>query len=328
MKITNLTDIPLALAVWLAHDEYDLILDNNYISATRLMKPIRQIVLPSRVPLQERQADIADFIASTLGHSLHDSIEKAWVTGYAASLRKLGYPKNVIEAVMINPTPEQLKANPNGIPVYLEQRGIREIKVNGVTYKVGGKFDMVIEGIVHDNKSTTAYTWTAGTKDDDYRLQMSIYRWLHPDKITEDFGRINFIFTDWQRFLAKNNPNYPQSRLEQKEIALMSMDEIENWIHTKLAAIQRYTDAPEPKVPFCTNEELWMSDPRYKYFSDPAKAQVAGARSTKNFDTLVEANAFMAEKGKGVVVTIPGEPKRCGYCDAYEICTQTNKAVL
>lgn len=328
MKITNLSNVPLALAVWLAHDEYDYVLDNGYISATRLMKPLRHIILPSRVPLEERQADIADFIATTLGHSLHDSIEKAWTNGHKLALKKLGYPQAAIDAVLINPTPEQLKANPNCIPVYLEQRGVREIKVNGVVYKIGGKFDMVLEGLVQDFKSTTAYSWTTGTKDDDYRLQMSIYRWIHPDKITEDFGRINFIFTDWVKFMARSNPNYPQSRLEYKDIDLMSMDETEQWIHNKLAAIQRYSNVVEKDLPYCTNEELWLSDPRYKYFSDPLKAQVPGARSTKNFDTLAEANAFMSEKGKGTVVTVPGEAKRCGYCDSYDICTQPNKAVL
>ena len=55
---------------------------------------------------------------------------------------------------------------------------------------------------------------------------------------------------------------------------------------------------------------------------DPAKANDPAARSTKNFDNLAEANAFKAEKGKGVVVTKLGEPKACEYCPAFDICKQ------
>ena len=92
MIITNTSGIPLSLAVWCVHDEYDYINEPNYISVTKLMKPVRQLILPGRVPMEERIADAADYISSALGHSLHDSIEKAWVKGHRHNLKKLGYP--------------------------------------------------------------------------------------------------------------------------------------------------------------------------------------------------------------------------------------------
>lgn len=322
--ITNKGDIPLALAVWLLHDEYDYIDEPNYISVTGLMKPIRHIVLPSRVPPEKRESDVEDYISRALGHSLHDSIEKAWTKGAARSLRLLGHPKSVIERVLVNPTPEELAGTKNPIPVYLEQRSFRKITVGGITYTIGGKFDMVAEGIVHDNKSTTAYTWLYGGKDDDYRLQGSLYRWLNPDKITEDFIRINFIFTDWQKAQAKQNPNYPQKRLEYKDIPLMTLEETERWIRKKLEQVARFKDSPEAEIPECTDEELWRSAPQYKYYADPLKTS---GRSTKNFDSPLEAKKFMmVEKGgKGVIITIPGEVKRCSYCEAFPICSQKDK---
>ena len=49
-------------------------------------------------------------------------------------------------------------------------------------------------------------------------------------------------------------------------------------------------------------------------------------RSTKNFDSMAEAKAHLSEKGhKGVIKIIPGEVKRCGYCAAYDICTQKDE---
>lgn len=321
MKITNDSDMPLALAVWAVDDNYDYINAENYISATKLMKPVRHIVLPSRVPPEEIVEDVQDYVSRAMGHSLHDSIEKAWINNYSKNLFKLGYPVDVIKRVLINPKKEELK--PDSIPVYLEQRCIKEITVDGVTYKIGGKYDMVAEGIVHDNKSTTAYTWMYGGKDDDYKLQGSLYRWLQPDVITEDFIRVCFIFTDWQKAMAKSSPNYPQKRALYKDIPLMSYEETEEWVINKIRQIMKYKDAPEDKIPECTNEELWLSDPVYKYYSDPTKTT---GRSTKNFESAKEARAFMIEKGgKGVLITTPGQAKRCGYCSAFPICTQKDK---
>ena len=323
MKITNNFNISLSLAVWLLHDEYDYVNEPNYISVTTLMKPLRHIILPRRIPRELVETDVSDFIARALGHSLHDSIEKAWVKGYRRILSLLGYPEAVIDRIRINPTPEELAATPNAIPIYLEQRAKKTVTVNGMTWTVGGKFDMVAEGIVHDNKSTSAYTWVYGGRDEEHQQQGSLYRWLNPDKITEDFIRINYIFTDWQKSQAKQNPNYPQKRVESKDIVLLSEAEVQRWVEWKLQLVMKYWDAPERDIPNCTDEELWMSDPKFKYYADAAKTS---GRSTKNFDSLLEANAFKAEKGnKGIIITVPGEPKRCDYCDAFPLCTQKDK---
>ena len=48
MKFTNKNNIPLSLAVWLVTDEYDYVDKPNYISATSLLKPTRQLVLSKR----------------------------------------------------------------------------------------------------------------------------------------------------------------------------------------------------------------------------------------------------------------------------------------
>lgn len=323
--ITNKTEISLPLAVWLLHDDYDYVKGvEKYISATTLMKPTRHIILPKRIDPSTVEVDVGDFVARSMGHALHDSIEKAWTSGgYCRSLKLLGYPQEVIDRIRVNPTDVDWMLNTKMIPVYLEQRLIREF--NGWT--IGGKPDLIAEGIIQDQKSTSAFTWTHGTKDDDYRLQMSIYRWLDDaqevPKITEDYGIINFIFTDWQKMQAKSNPNYPQKRVESKEISLLSLRETEDWIKWKLTQIELYGNSPENAIPDCTDEELWRSDPVFKFYADPSK--IAG-RSTKNFDNLADARSFQADKGgKGIIKTVPGEPKRCGYCEAYAVCTQKDR---
>lgn len=321
MKITNNHNVSLPLAVWLMHDEYDYVNEKKYISATTLLKPLKHIVMAHRVDKSKLSMDIMDLVATSMGSGLHGSIEKAWYEGHQQALTKLGYPKKVVESVVINPTEEDFAKNPDIIPVYIEQRATK--KIGGWT--IGGKFDIVTEGLLQDVKSTSTYTWTNGGRDDEHQMQGSIYRWLHDTKITEDIIRINYIFTDWQKALAKPESNYPQHRVMHKDIPLLSYKATEEWIKRKLELIDRYWDAPESEIPECTDEELWKTDPVYKYFSDVEKAKEPGARSTKNFTDLTDARKFMADKGKGTIVVVPGEVKRCNYCPVATICKQRER---
>ena len=321
--VTNLHNVPLALAVWLLADDYDYVNEPNYISATTLLKPLRHIILPRRVPHEMRvAADVSDFLARRMGQSLHNSIEHAWINKYAQSLKLLGYPDHVIKNVVINPTPEALQENKEIIPIYLERRDMKKIG----KWLIGGKFDLVAEGRVMDFKSTSTYVWTRGVRDDEHILQGSIYRLIHPEIITEDTMEIAYIFKDWSKALALNNPAYPQRPMLSKSLDLMSLEDTENWIKRKLALVEQFWDAPEKDIPECTNEELWLGEPKFKYYGDPEKAKDPNARSTKNFDSLSEANKYKAEKGKGIVITAFGSPKRCKeYCDAFPICTQKDR---
>ena len=117
MKITNNHDVSLALAVWLLHDEYDYVDNPKYLSATTLLKPIKQIVMKHRVDFSDQSIDVMDFVSTSMGTGLHDSIEKAWKLGHKTALKKLGYPQRVIDAVVINPTKADFAANPDLIPI-------------------------------------------------------------------------------------------------------------------------------------------------------------------------------------------------------------------
>lgn len=322
-SITNNTGVSLAMAVWAVHDDYDYSKIENYISATSLMKPLRQVVLRARIDWsQQEPEDVTDYLSRAMGNSIHDSIEKAWVKGYRTNLKKLGYPQSVIDRVLVNPTDEELDNHPDPIPIYIEQRSLKTLVVMGKPWIIGGKFDMVSEGIVQDFKTTSAFTWAYGGRNDEHALQGSIYQWLNPEKIREDFIRINYLFTDWQKYMARQNPNYPQHRVEFKDIPLLGIPATEAWLVDKLTNVMHYWNAPENQIPLCTDEELWMSDPVHKFYAKPETAQ-AGGRCTKKFDSLPEARAHMAAKGgTGIIITDRGEPKRCDYCDVFSQCSQ------
>lgn len=317
MKFTNKTNIPLSLAVWLATDEYDYVDKPNYISATSLLKPIRQLVLSKRTGAStEASVDIGSRVASQKGTALHNAIEKAWLTNVQGALESLGYPKRVREAVVINPT--EAEVHSDMIPVWLEQR--MEKDFNG--WLIGGKFDMVVEYQLRDTKTTGTYTYINKIHDEKFRMQGSIYRWLNPNKIKHDTMCIDYIFDGWSANLAKNNPSYPQSPLLEYPLQLKSVQETERFIANKLREIEKYMDAPESDIPECGDEDLWRSDPAYKYYKNPQKM----SRSTKNFDNPHDAHLRLAEDGGvGIVVTVPGEVKACKTCSAFNACTQKDR---
>lgn len=312
-RLTNITGISLPLAVWLAADDYDFSsIGRKAISATTFLKPVRQILLRERLtPETKTTPDVADYIASRLGHSIHDGIERAWIQHYAKAMKLLGYPQDLIDRIEVNPE----NPDPKKIQVWLEQRVEREF----MGYIISGKFDMVLDGELQDNKSTSVYTYILGSKDDDYRAQGSLYRWLNPTRITKDHMNIQFIFTDWSRAQARANPSYPQQRVLEHRVELMSLKETEAWMRKKILELEAAADLEEGDIPHCSDKDLWRGETVYKYFSDPTKTD---GRATKNFDDPKEAAAFRAEKGKGVIITVPGKVKACGYCPAFPICSQ------
>lgn len=311
---TNLTNVPLSLAVYLATDHYDS--DPSAISATALIRPIRQLVLAPRVPVDMRATDVLQLVKSRIGTAIHDGIEKAWVGGhYREAMQRLGYSQSIIDKVVINPDPDNLP--PGAIPVYMEQRMYRELD----GYKISGKYDFIAEGKLEDFKSTSTYTWVKGMKDDDHQLQGSIYRWLGPKIITEEYMVIQYIFTDWKKGLA-TNPAYPQRPVEPKKIPLLSLDDTEAYIRDRLQLINRYRKAPDEEIPRCSEKDLWRDEPVFKYYKNPAKL----TRSTKNFDTMKEALVRLAEDGNvGIVLEKPGEVRACKWCPAFHACAQKDE---
>jgi len=308
MKITNKHNIDLPMAMFLVNDDYDLIKENNYISVTGLLKPIKAIILNSRI--EASAPDVLDFVASRVGTSIHNYFEAAWLNGkHIINMKKLGYPDNIINKIKINPN----NPDKNDFPVYLEQRVIKTIH----GYKIGGKYDLILENTIHDVKSVKAFS-VMKNDTTDYKLQMSIYKWLNQDKVTENFGKILFLVTDFKQFEADAKPNYPQLPILTKKIPLMSIEETEAWINNKLHAIESLIDADQSLLPDCTNKELWQDPTKYAYFKNPT-----GKRATKVFDTADLANIkLMSDGSVGKIEVRPGKPKRCNYCSVKESCHQ------
>ena len=315
MYYTNHKDISLLMAVWAAKETYVPSTEANSISATTIIRPIKPLILTPRVPITEETIpDISNNISSRMGNGIHDSIEKAWKESYKESMRMLGYPEKTIEKIIINPTDEQLSENI--IPVYIEERFHRRFG----KYTISGKVDFIIDGRLHDVKTTSVMSYTKGRKDKAYSLQGSIYRWLRPDLIYDDHIYIQFLFTDWNGMLSKSQKDYPKQRFIEHKVPLLSIDETTHYIRSKLLNLEKYKDAPQHEIPECADEDLWRSEPVFKFYANPAKT----AKATRNFTSMAEAQAYKSSSGavNGIIKTIKSEPKACLYCPAYTICEQ------
>ena len=168
MKLTNEDNYSLSIAVWLTADFYD---HNRHpgklhLSATRLLKPIKQLILGARAFSDdsiETSRDLRDNIPSHMGTALHASVERAWIHKHRDALLALGYPEDTVKKIRINPPIEDAQ-NPNIIPIFIEQRFEKEI--DGVI--IDGQPDFIGQGILEDFKSTGVYGYIKGNNDDQY----------------------------------------------------------------------------------------------------------------------------------------------------------------
>lgn len=319
-RFSNVSEVPLALAVFLASDDYDYDDTPNTISATTLLKPLRQIVLPPRMPPGEGLVNLADMMSNRLGAAVHKAIEDAWKTNYKVAMTAMGYPQKVIDRVVVNPSEDCLIQRPETIPVYLEQRLKRKLG----KWTITGKFDFIGEGRVQDFKTASVWSYMNQVNAAKQPLQGSIYRWLDPKKITQDEMDIHHIFMDWKQGMVKTDPAYPPQRFKKQTFPLLSVNGTEQFIQKKVDLIDQHWDTPEDQLPLCEDEDLWRTEPVFKYYKNPAKT----ARSTKNFDNRHDATLRLIEDGSvGLVKEVPGQVTACKYCPAFAICTQKDQLV-
>ncbi len=316
-KYTNKDNVSLPLAVWLMHDDYDYDTRDNVISATALLKPIRALVLIDQHKGLDKTVDIMSLVSSRMGSAIHAIAEKAWTNRKNIS--------KALEALQVSNLDDKLVINPDKvkegeIPIYVEQRHEKEID----DYIISGKYDLIVDGTVSDYKSTSVWSYIFDSNALKYTQQASIYKWLAPDRITDNNVHIQYIFTDWSAAQAMRDSSYPQTRVLTKEYPIWSTEQTKFFISEKIKLLKQYKDSPQEDLPECNKEELWESETKYKYYKNPAKM----ARATKNFDTLEEANVRLAtDGGVGTVVTVPGEVKACRYCEVSDVCKQAQNLI-
>lgn len=303
---TNKRNLPITMAVWLANETYDK--DPSFLSGSQFAQSDRQIVLGQRV---NEVVDLSVLVAARLGHAINDSIDYAW---------KRADLKQRIEAAGFNPLfgyeINPVIPTPNTVPVYIQQRYNEEI--NGRI--VSGAPDIILGGRLIDYKSTTVFGYEK-KEDLDYMWQLTTYRYLARDKISDDTATIQFILKDWSAMRAARDMDYPQTPCPTLLVRVGTAEECLERIKARVDKLKALMSVDQSELPLCTDDELWLDPPRFAFYKD-AFADGKG-RATRVFDTYAEAAAHMASKaGVGKIITRKGEPKACNYCPAAPICDQ------
>lgn len=287
MQFTNKYNFPPYIVDWLLHDGYDHNSDPRTISATGLMSPVRVKALTRRHE-SNLIKDISDLLASKVGSAVHDSIEQIET-------------QNVLK----------------------ENRVSKKITIADKEWTVTGKYDVLEQHgdlhILRDIKTTSVWAYIYGGKDESYRQQLSIYRWLLSDTIkVAPYAYIDFFFTDWQSSKAKREDNYPPLKASPNyRIDLMSLEDTESFVNARLVEFSMFENTEDNNLPFCTQEELWASEDSY------AVKKPGGTRALRVVPTLQDAKNYLATApAKSYIEHRPGKAKRCNYCSVAPVCNQ------
>ena len=316
MEYSNNHNLGLPIAVVLAADGYNH--NDDVISVTQLIKPLRELILTERVRnlnVPTADPDVINMYKSRVGTAIHAYAESVWLNEELrnAALVSLGIPKKTIEKIVVNP--EEVKKGQ--LPVYVEYTGYREI----LGYEIRGTADVIYFGRLGDYKKTSPLSYKDQAKNYKYSLQGSIYRWIMQDKIEEDTMSIFEMYEEWTPYKA-SDPNYPPAQVVEKVIPLLSLTDTERYIKNKIKELNKYFDVPDSEIPECSDEELWRRKPVFKYYKNPNSK----TRSTGNFDTYEEAFARKEADGHvGIIEEIKSKAVACRFCPAFPICEQAKR---
>lgn len=308
------SDLPLSIQAWLATDTY--VKNPDVISASQFVKSVRQNILIERARAQGKVAshvDITSMMASRSGTATHAAIEHTWVSGqYAVGLEVLGLPTKSIAKIHVNPD-DDFKVPRDDIAVYME----KFVEAEGWdNVWVGGTADCIWDGQLQDFKETSTFSYGDAGKLRAYTIQGSIYRFAAPQLITEDVALFIEMYKDWtagKAFGAK----YPPERIVAVPVTLWSITETGAFIRERIMQLDKFTNAPDHKIPYCDDTTLWRGASTFKYYSDAANKKASAV-----FDNEGDALREKRTKGKGIVVEHKPKAKACNYCEASAICGQ------
>jgi hypothetical protein len=304
---TNNRDLPLMMAVWLANDRYER--NPTYISGSQLSLSNRQLVLGLRVA--DLNIDLSSLVAARLGHAINDSIDAAWkLPDLANRMKAAGF--NSLFEYEINPV---LPA-PGKVAVYIQQRFNEEVAGRILT----GAPDMIMNGRLTDYKSTTVFAYQKKTIED-YLWQLTAYRYLARNLISDNIATIQFILKDWSEMRATHDLNYPQTPCPTLLIPVGSPEQCLARLTARIEELNALMSLDQSDLPLCSDEELWLDPAKFAYYKNPAADP--SSRASRVFDTYAEATSHMgAQKNGGKIIVRKGEPKACSYCRAASICEQ------
>lgn len=285
MEITNKYNLPQAL-VDLAKKQTFVPSAKTY-SATTLLRPTREIILNKR-HFNDIEKDASDMINVILGTAVHSLIEKMDKTGFAE--------------------------------IYLKQ----EIKDG---YYLTGKCDLYDEANSTLVDYKTASVWKIQFNDfSDWKKQGLIYAWLliKQGKLVDKL-KFHALLKDWsarEKRLANLKGNfYPEAQVYTWEYKVTTNDliEIEEFIKAKFDNLILAENLDDDDLPDCGKVDTWYTGDKY------AVMKKGNKKALRVFDSMEEAQDYLANKGGDYIEERKGEYRKCqDYCDMCNFCKYYN----
>lgn len=181
-------------------------------------------------------------------------------------------------------------------------------------WQVSGQLDRMVvsHGVIQDWKFVSTFK---AEGDESWTKQLNVLRQLvKANGIQVERLEVIAIFRDWQRAVAKRDPDYPQKPVKIIPVEVWPDDEAMQFITGRVALHQK-AEAGE-MVP-CTDEERWYAGTTY------ALMKVGGKRATKVASTPEELGEI---KDGYEIVERKGGYRRCEeFCAVAPFCSQFEK---
>lgn len=222
MKIVNASGMPKQLYDFMCQDFYDHEAAKGTYSITTLMRPTQESVLVRRYN-DQIEVDASKRLWSVFGSAVHTVLERLHGDSY---------------------------------------KPIERLVADIGFAKVSGKFDLIDGDKVIDWKVTSVWTIIYGDRKEEWREQLSGYRWLYWQAKgikLNDTGTINAILRDWRKADTVKN-GYPQLPAVAIDIPLMSIDETDAWIKRRAKAHLDAEAMGDDTLPNCSKDERWWND--------------------------------------------------------------------
>jgi hypothetical protein len=133
-------------------------------------------------------------------------------------------------------------------------------------YKISGQQDLLIDGIIHDWKTTTVKGILFNPKGQkEWITQLNIYAWLARRNGYEIKGlQINAILRDWKS--DEIGFNYPKIPIKTFPIEMWPESKTEEYIKERISIHIISRELTDDKLPECSDEEMWHSSKKPFYY--------------------------------------------------------------
>ena len=282
MKLLNSMNLPQAFCNAVNLERHN---EKGCYSATTLLKGTTSTILTDR-HFDEIEVDVADCVWQIWGTAVHKIFEDSGIDG--------------------------LKEERFEVPVSHS--------------KVTGRVDLFDEknGVLYDWKTASTFKITFNDFSD-WKKQGLIYAWLMKQNgIEVKKCRFIALLKDHSKSKAKTDSSYPQLPVYNYEFEVTETDlaEIENFITTRIADLEKAELIPDEELPPCSEEERWHQKGKVAVMKEGRKTAI------KLFDTKEEAEQNMKALGGTYLEERKGCDRRCSeYCNCNTFCPYYKKTM-